>query len=88
MASSSTAKETSLSGSCPIHGEKMNEKVLPAYEPSVDTSRDEVRAGYVQEFAPAGEGVELYPRPTDDVLDPLNWPRAQKWTSLGIVMWM
>lgn len=60
------------------------EKVLPAY----DAARDEVRAGYVQEFAPAGEGIELYPKPTEDALDPLNWPKVQKWTSLGIVMWM
>lgn len=67
--------------------EKIDEKKTPLYngEPT-DTGRDEV--GYVQEFAPAREGVELRPKPTDDPLDPLNFPKLQKWTALGIVMWM
>lgn len=53
---------------------------LPA---SIDT-----RAGYVRDFAPDTTGMEVHPWPTDDYLDPLNWSKAQKWTSLGIVMWM
>lgn len=60
---------------------KARERVsLPS---SIDT-----RVGYMREFAPDAEGMEVHPWPTDDILDPLNWSKAQKWTSLGIVMWM
>lgn len=62
-------------------------KTLPNYRGgSVDTPRDEV--GYVQDFAPTRDGMELHPKPTKDLLDPLNFSKGQKWTSLGIVMWM
>lgn len=62
-----------------------NETTMKAGEtaslpPSIDT-----RVGYIREFAP---GVQMRPWPTEDELDPLNWSRVQKWTSLGIVMWM
>ncbi|KAL3460324.1 major facilitator superfamily domain-containing protein [Aspergillus heterothallicus] len=32
------------------------------------------------------DGVHVHPQPTTDSLDPLNWPRMQKNTILGIVM--
>lgn len=53
---------------------------MASLPPSIDT-----RIGYLREFAP---GMRMRPWPTEDALDPLNWSRAQKWTSLGIVMWM
>jgi hypothetical protein len=45
-------------------------------------------AGFVQEYTPVKDGIELHPKPTADLLDPLNFPKWQKWTALGIVMWM
>ncbi|KAL0638301.1 hypothetical protein Q9L58_002603 [Maublancomyces gigas] len=54
---------------------------------SLPVSTD-TRVGYVRDIAPDTAGMEVHPWPTDDYLDPLNWSKAQKWTSLGIVMWM
>ena len=48
----------------------------------------EVKRGYVQEYAPVRDGIELRPKPTTDPLDPLNFPRHKKWVCLAIVMWM
>ncbi|KAA8908822.1 major facilitator superfamily domain-containing protein [Sphaerosporella brunnea] len=42
--------------------------------------------GYVREYAPAKDGIELHPKPTIDPLDPLNFSKAQKLTCLSIVM--
>ncbi|CAZ85746.1 unnamed protein product [Tuber melanosporum] len=57
------------------------ESGIPAYDNNHE-------AGFVQEYTPAKDGIELHPKPTADPLDPLNFPRWQKWTALGIVMWM
>lgn len=65
-----------------VEKEKENEK-----EKELPVSID-MRAGYTREFAMDAEGLGVYPQPTEDELDPLNWSRAQKLTSLGIVMWM
>ena len=48
----------------------------------------EVKRGYVQEYAPVRDGIELHPKPTTDPLDPLNFARYKKWVCLAIVMWM
>ncbi|KAF8254210.1 MFS general substrate transporter [Wilcoxina mikolae CBS 423.85] len=49
--------------------------------------KSEVEKGYIQEYAPAKDGIELHPKPTTDPLDPLNFSRCRKFTCLGIVMW-
>lgn len=33
-------------------------------------------------------GKELFPSPTTDPLDPLNWPRWRKYICIAIVMYM
>jgi Na+/melibiose symporter-like transporter len=53
---------------------------------SASISAYEQDKGYVQEYAPAKDGIELHPKPTTDPLDPLNFSRAQKLTCLSIVM--
>ncbi|KAI9886331.1 MAG: hypothetical protein M1823_001889 [Watsoniomyces obsoletus] len=42
----------------------------------------------VLDAAVTKHGIRLYPQPTNDPLDPLNWPRWRKLVILGIVMWM
>lgn len=69
----------------PSSSEKLGKnKVFPG---QINNGSEEV-VGYVKEFAPAKGGVELHPKPTEDPLDPLNFSRIEKWTILGIVMWM
>lgn len=44
--------------------------------------------GVVHDYAKLRNGLEIHPKATADALDPLNFPKWQKWTSLAIVMWM
>lgn len=76
-------------------GEKAPRDALPSSSEKLGKSNvfpgeinNEEVVGYVKEFAPAKGGIELYPKPTEDPLDPLNFSRIEKWTILGIVMWM
>jgi len=58
------------------------EKGLPAFspaEPELGTSR----AIYLDPL-----GKELFPTPTIDPLDPLNWPKWRKYICIAIVMYM
>jgi len=58
------------------------EKGLPAFspaEPEVSTSR----TIYLDPL-----GKELFPTPTVDPLDPLNWPKWRKYICIAIVMYM
>jgi hypothetical protein len=69
----------------PSSSEKLGKnKVFPG---EINNGSEEV-VGYVKEFALAKGGIELCPKPTEDPLDPLNFSRIEKWTILGIVMWM
>jgi hypothetical protein len=53
-----------------------------------DSPKYVVEKGYIHEFAPAKDGIEINPKPTTDPLDPLNFSQSRKFTCLGIVMWM
>jgi len=44
--------------------------------------------GFFTEYRVGIDGIELDLRPTNDPLDPLNFPKWEKRVTLGIVMFM
>lgn len=79
MADVKTAPSTDTKPSSPTSKDPEKSSTIQTFETSI---------GYIQEYAPAGDGIELNPKPTSDPLDPLNFPRFQKWTCMAIVMMM
>ena len=45
-------------------------------------------AGQSQEIGVVKDGLAVYPQPTADPLDPLNWSNFKKHTILAIVMYL
>jgi hypothetical protein len=45
-----------------------------------------IELGVIGETTLEQNGIKIYPQPTSDPLDPLNWSRLEKHTILGIVM--
>lgn len=67
---------------------------VEAVESGLPIKRQGERKGHPQ-YARRRSGTEdaepllrSHPEPTDDPLDPLNFSRLEKWTSLGIVMYL
>lgn len=52
------------------------------------SERRRLEAAETAEAAVVKDGVRLYPQPTSDPLDPLNWSVWRKHLILGMVMWM
>ena len=71
----------------------MNEKILAtpiipgtAAPSTLDKEKLETTEGL--EPIVTKNGIRLFPQPTNDPLDPLNWSRWRKFLILGMVMWM
>ena len=74
--------ETSEKNGLPVE-EKKGEKAAPPAFQSGDQEMGTSRAVYLDPL-----GKELFPSPTVDPLDPLNWPKWRKYICIAIVMYM
>ncbi|GMF77776.1 unnamed protein product [Aspergillus oryzae] len=66
--------------------EEKKTEIFPGHMDTDIAHGDEKRPPFPSESVER-DGVKIHPPPTSDPLDPLNWPRVQKHSILGIVNW-